>query len=47
MVAAKICFPVRILTGKKTRSNETLALRNSMNMAIWVVGTSNKLLRGS
>ena len=38
MVAAKI---LGILTGEK---NKTPALLESMNMVIWVVGTSNKLI---
>ena len=29
---------------KKAPSNKTLALTKSMNMDIWVVGTSNQLL---
>ena len=30
-------------TGKKTPSNKTLALTKTMNMGIWVAGTSNQL----
>ena len=40
--------PLRILTGKKTLSNETATLTKSTNMDIWVVGTTNQLfIRGS
>ena len=39
---------LRILTGKKTPSNKTLAHTESRNMGIWVVGISNQLfIRGS
>ena len=37
---------LRILTGKET-SNRTPALTKSMNMDIWVVGTSINSIRGS
>ena len=49
MVGAKICFYFQDTHRKKTLSNETPALTNSMNMEIWVVGTSNQLfnIRGS
>ena len=40
---SKDLFLLKILTGEKTRSNETPALTNSMNMDIWVDGTSNLL----
>ena len=38
--SAKI-ISLRILKGKKARSNKTPALTKSTNMGIWVVGTSN------
>ena len=34
---------LRILTGKKAPSNKTPALTKSMNMDIWVAGTSDQL----
>ena len=36
---------LRILTGKKTPSNKTPALTKSMNMDIWVIGTSTQHFR--
>ena len=41
-------LPLRIINeGKKATSNKTPAFTKSMNMGIWVVGTSNRLfIRG-
>ena len=44
------CYQIksRILTRKKVPSNKTPALAKSMNMDIWIVGTSNQFFtRGS
>ena len=39
---------LRILTGKKTPSNKTPALRKSTNMGVSAIGTLNQLfIRGS
>ena len=39
---------LRILTRKKEPSNETLVLRKSTNIGLWVVGTPNQFfIRGS
>ena len=43
-----VTFFLRMLTWKKTPSNKAITLSKSMNMEIWVVGTSNQLfLQGS
>ena len=43
MVVAKICFSIKDTHREKTCSSEIPALTNSMNIDIWVVGTSNQL----
>ena len=48
VINCKIFVPLRILTGKKTPSNKTSALRKSRNMRVRAVGTLNQLfIRGS
>ena len=41
MVAAEV---LRIFTGKKASPNKPPTLLESMNIDIWVVGTSNQLI---